>query len=568
MHFTIRSAALIILFASTVGAQTVTFKPHQLKSADGKTVDAEMGELTVRENRTTKDSRTIAIHFVRFKSTAAKPGNPIVYLAGGPGGSGIDAAQGSRFPLFMALREFGDVIAWDTRGVNESGPNMLCEEEYRIAPREPFDRAKAGAEIARAVRKCAERKRAAGIDIGAYNNREAAADLEDLRKALGVPKLILWTISYGSHLGMAAMRFHPALVERAILAGIEGPDDTYKLPSDQQTLIEDIARLAAHDANVRERVPDLMKSMTNVLHELEKSPKSVSLTDPSTGQSTTIVLGPLDFQTIVADMLFAPENFAGLPGFVSRLERGDWMTLALPAAAQRISRAPSIMSVAMDCSAGITEERRRVIASEAKRTLLGDAINIPFPEVCVAVDVPDLGDAYRGPLVTDVPVLMISGTLDGRTRPRQAEEARRTMPNAQHLIIEGAGHSDPLFLSSPKILEAMKAFLRGEPLPERVITLPPMQFSAVRVVASVSEDVLARYPGTYAFANQKLRVVKAGSVLYVFANGGTVPLRPLSATEFFSDVFPSTFRFELDASGKPIAVRFDAEGSEWRAIRE
>jgi hypothetical protein len=226
------------------------------------------------------------------------------------------------------------------------------------------------------------------------------------------------------------------------------------------------------------------------------------------------------------------------------------------------------MSVAMDCSAGITEERRRVIANEAKRTLLGDAINIPFPEICAAIDVPDLGDAYRGPLVTDIPVLMISGTLDGRTRPRQAEEARRMMPNAQHLVIEGAGHSDPLFLSSPKILEAMKAFLRGEPLPERVLTLPPMQFSAVRVVASVSEDVLARYPGTYAFANQKLRVVKAGSVLYVFANGGTVPLRPLSATEFFSDVFPSTFRFELDANGKPIAMRFEAEGSEWRAVRE
>lgn len=45
------------------------------------------------------------------------------------------------------------------------------------------------------------------------------------------------------------------------------------------------------------------------------------------------------------------------------------------------------------------------------------------------------------------------------------------MPNAVTLVIEGAGHSDPLFLSSPKILETMKAFLRGEPVRERYIVL-------------------------------------------------------------------------------------------------
>ena len=73
-------------------------------------VDAEFGTLLVPENRSNPESNLIELAFVRFKSTAKNPGPPIVYLAGGPGGSGIFAAKGSRFPLFMALREIGDVI--------------------------------------------------------------------------------------------------------------------------------------------------------------------------------------------------------------------------------------------------------------------------------------------------------------------------------------------------------------------------------------------------------------------------------------------------------------------------
>jgi CubicO group peptidase (beta-lactamase class C family)/pimeloyl-ACP methyl ester carboxylesterase len=466
------------------------FTPHEFKAPDGTIVPAELGEFLVPENRTRPDSRKIAIRFVRFKSTAAKPGAPIVYLAGGPGGSGIGTASGSRFPLFMALREFGDVIAYDQRGTNQSGPKMTCSEEYMIDPGKPLERAGI-APMTEAVRRCAERLRKEGVDISGYNTIENAADLNDLRKALGVPKLVLWGISYGTHLAAATLRYHPDAVERVILAGIEGPDDTYKLPSDQETLLEEIARLAP--------LPDFLGSLNKLLRELEQSPKSVLLTHPETGQTATVVLGKLDLQRAIADMLFAPASFAGLPEFIQRLERGDWMALGLEIAPTRFGKAPSVMSVAMDCASGITAARRQRIAEEVPRTHLGDAINLPFPEVCAAVNVPDAGDAFRAPLRSGVPALLISGTLDGRTRPRQAEELRMTMPNAEHLVLVGAGHSDPLFLSSPKILEAMKAFLRGEPLRERYIevALPQFKSSSVPQSASVprsSSEFLGKTP--------------------------------------------------------------------------
>ena len=562
----IRTALLTVAMTAGLSAAPAKFTPMTFQAQDGTKVEAEKGEFTVPENRGNPNSRTLTIRFVRFKSTAAKPGNPIVYLAGGPGGSGIGAAMSTRFPLFMSFREHADVIAYDQRGINESQPDMRCTEEYMANPAAPLDRVKAGAAMAAAVRKCAERLRAAGVDLAASNTRENAADLEELRKALGAQKLVLWGISYGTHLAAATLRYHPNTVERVILAGIEGPDDTYKLPSDQQTLMEEIARLAA----VQRRHPDLLGAINKLLRELEARPKSVTLTDPRNNQTATFVFGKLDLQMLLADMLFAPDSFAGMADLVGRLEQGDWTALGLAAAPRRFGTVPSAMSITMDCASGISAGRRQRIAEEAKRTLLGDAINMPFPELCAGMQVPDAGDEFRGPLVNDVPALLISGTLDGRTRPRQAEELRMTMPNAQHLIIENAGHSDPLFLSTPKILEAMKAFLRGEPLRERYLTVPPAQLLPVRRVVTVSDDVLARYAGNYRVDEKTVRkVVKAGNVLYAVRDGSRpFAIRPSSETEFFYEGTPSTIRFETK-DGKVVAMIFKGpDGVEQRSVRE
>lgn len=557
---TLRAALFSVAFATSLAAQTATFQPHKYKPSSGPEVEAELGEFKVPENRTKAGSRQIAIRFVRFKSTGAKPGSPIVYLAGGPGGSGIEAVRGSRFALVTALREFGDVIAYDQRGTNQSGPDMTCTEQFMIAPSEPLDRAKGGAAVNAAAKKCVERLRAAGVDVSAYNTRESAADLNDLRKALGAEKLVLLAISYGTHLSIATVRYHPDAIDRVILAGIEGPDDTYKLPSDQQTLVEDIARLAAKDG----KHPDLIASIGKLLAELEARPKSVTLTHPQTGQTATFVLGKLDLQSVLSSMLFGPDSFAEMPDFVARLEKGDWMALALAAVPNRFGSGNSAMSIAMDCASGISAARRARIAEEATHTLLGDAINAPFPEICAGLGIPDAGDAFRGPLVSNVRALLISGTLDGRTRPRQADELRRTMPNAEHLVIEGAGHSDPLFLSTPKIIESMKAFLRGEPLKERYVEAAPFKFVPPRTVVAVGEAKLAGYVGTYKVDERvEFKVAKHGALLYMSQGSrGPYAMRPLSETEFFFENLGATAAFE----GNVLVVKIN-NGPTYRAAK-
>jgi pimeloyl-ACP methyl ester carboxylesterase len=75
-----------------------------------------------------------------------------------------------------------------------------------------------------------------------------------------------------------------------------------------------------------------------------------------------------------------------------------------------------------------------------------------------------------------VPVLFISGTLDGRTPVANAEQEKKYFPNSHHLVLEGAWHSDPLFLSSPKIQEVMLEFMSGKTPSTTSIKLGPVKF--------------------------------------------------------------------------------------------
>ena len=115
---------------------------------------------------------------------------------------------------------------------------------------------------------------------------------------------------------------------------------------------------------------------------------------------------------------------------------------------------------------------------QSKKSRLGAVINLPYPAVCSAIPVRDLGDDFRKPVSSETPVLVISGTLDGRTPVSNAEAMLPGFKNATHLIIDGAAHSDDLFLSSTKIAETMSDFFSGSKLPReiRIATDEPFTF--------------------------------------------------------------------------------------------
>ena len=451
-------------------------EPYIFETQNGQKVDSELGHLFVPENRSNPESKLIELAFVRFKSTGKNPGTPILYLVGGPGASAISQARGVGFPLYMALREAGDFILLDQRGTGISKPNLTCREKLSYPLDKPLERAELLRLYLEQSRACAQYWRNQGVDLSGYNTNENADDVEALRKALGIQKLSLFGTSYGTHLSLATIRRHGENLNRVVIACIEGPDHTYKLPSNVQGNLEQIAQVYKADPNVGKVIPDFVGLMQTLLDRLEKQPVTVELTDPETKQKVKVTVGKFDLQFLIAN--FLPGRVSAVKRFASvavAMSKGDFSFLAQVSLSARRDSIGSAMSFVMDCASGVSRKRWAQIKLEEKTRMVGSLIDFPFPEICEAWGRPDLGSTFRSPLESKLPVLFISGTLDGRTPVSNAEEIRKGFPNSVHLIVEQAGHVDASMFK-PKTIEGMLEFLKGQPVSTTRVASPPLEF--------------------------------------------------------------------------------------------
>lgn len=473
--------ATSIALAQEPKAGDITFESTTYAPSKGDPVEAERGTLWVPANRSRSGNDLYKLGFIRFKSTSDNPGPPIIYLAGGPGGSGIESARGARFPLFMAMRAYGDVIAFDQRGtgISEPKPILTITRDYPLD--KPIDFDAFMKPIIDQTKTQLDALEAGGLDLASFNTEESADDLNDLRIALGAKKISLWGISYGTHLGLSTIRRHGQHIHKAMLAGLEGPDQSIKLPSDQEALLKDLAARVKNDPELGEHIPDLMGLLGNVLNELEQNPVMVKAFDPVAKERVEVLVDKWSMQFAMVSLLGTTSSSRNIPQLVYNASQGDFRRMGNAAMlARRASNRQLVMALLMDCASGATQARLRQIEKEAEETILGDTINLIYPEICAACAEIDLGDDFRGPLTSDVRTLFISGTLDGRTSVANAEKLIPGFSNSEHLIIEGAGHSDELFLSSAEILKTMQEFMSDNPLSTTHIELSPMKFTKPR----------------------------------------------------------------------------------------
>lgn len=454
----------------------LVLRPHVFASPTTGPVAGELGRLTVPLHHDAgPDAGTIDVGVARVPSSASRPGPPIVVLAGGPGGAAI-APMASNLERILALAEVADVILVDQRGVGSASPNLTTPGRFDLPLGEPATRESLIAEARRLAGPAVEFWSSRGIDLTGFTTVESADDIDALRQGLGAEKISLMGGSYGSHLAMAVVKRHGDHIHRVVLTGVEGPDDTIKLPSAVEAHFQKVSDLAAADPVVGRAVPDLIGLMKEVLSRLADNPVEVEVPDRERDGKVRITVGPFDLQRWTTMAAGAPQAIAALPGSYLRFEAGDFSALAANALAHRRRWLGNAMSWVMDSASGASAARRQRIEAEAASALLGDAIDLPHPYVGDAWGAPDLGDDFRSPVHSQVEALLVSGELDGRTPAANADAVAEGLPNAHRVLVEGMSHAGPV---PDELTVALVEFHRsGQPPADSVHFGAPLPFDA------------------------------------------------------------------------------------------
>ena len=435
---------------------------------------AELGRFKVPENRAAAASRSIELAFVRIPSLSKHPGPPVLWLAGGPGHAGIEDLETPLLSLLLELRKHSDVLVLDQRGTGLSTPRLDCPGAILFRKDLPLDREVVVGALEESARRCSAQWRERGADLAGYNTRESAEDVEDLRRALGAPKLKILAGSYGTHLALAILRAHGDAVERAALVGVVGPDQLRRAPSDTDEQLESIAALVRRDRSLSKRMPDFLATVRQIRDRLAERPAVVTVTGDEGVESVTV--GRFDLAWFTRSLLSSRVSIARLPAIFSAMSEGDFSELAATSLAWRMSPLPSASMFLMRCASGATPARLARIEAERGSALLGDAADLAEERVCEAWGVPRLPEEFRLPVSSPVPTLFVTGTLDGDTPERNAREIFAGFPHAARLQIDGAAHS-LLGLESENERDAIAEFLSGGGAKQAVVRLPALAFS-------------------------------------------------------------------------------------------
>ena len=466
--------------------------PERIPTRDGQFITADRGMIFVPAKRKKKNSTIIGIEVYRFRAEPKEKGAskipPVFQLQGGPGFEGLsDYMKNPRFFEFFVwpvTRTIGtDLVVVGQRGIGSSKPDTLIESAARFSPDEEVT----AEQYAKRIRSACEKGKAfwekQGLDLSGFTVVEAAADVNDVREALGYHKIILQGGSFGSHWGMAVMRFFPGIVERAVLSSLEGPDHTWDMPGWVLNSLRRIAAAAEEDPKLREHIPEggLIAALEQVIARLEKEPVFVEIKPPNS-KPVSVRVDARAIRRLALGYSSSVRGRQGMPAWPSdiiALHKGNYQKAAQYIYRRRLSRPKRTASYfLLDNASGISENRKRQLDADPAAYLLGD-INGIYRSSSPVWEI-NLGDDFRLNFDTDIPTLLVHGTWDVST---PFENARQLAPHfRQGKLVEIIGGSHGAFneavRSSRDFKNAWIRFVRSGDLsgmPEKV-TLPAIRW--------------------------------------------------------------------------------------------
>lgn len=435
------------------------------------------------------ESGTVAVSYAlirRSKLDAPALGT----IAPNPGGPGVPLIAHAEQAVQLSARmlEDHDLLLVDPRGTGLSSP-LDCgadEIDYQLGTRDQQQRM---------VARCAEQlgPRAAG-----YTSAATADDFDAVRARLGIPKLVLYGISYGTYLMPIYAERHPDSVQSMVLTGAYPPDSDPLSRPNAEALSLALQRICE-----RSRACDgatAVADLAAVSQRLAVAP--VAMNGPRPWQLDENKLATLAFETATSNVGANPAELTALgmlPAALHAAVRGDDMPLRDFAA--RAGGEPATEKIDLYLTVACNDyptlwSRQAPVPERAQqyRQVVETAGDTgAFSAAGFNGGIRDGGDAcLRWPAFTeahaapargalpDVPVLVLSGDLDAITPDANGQRVAAMFPRATFLSVPNTGHI-PDLEPSGCVVGIVDHFVRtGTPgSTDCVAAVPPIQVTPV-----------------------------------------------------------------------------------------
>lgn len=403
---------------------------------------ARCGTLEVPLDPAAPDGPTIEIFVARIGALSAEPRpDPLVLISGGPGQSTVDMYLQLR-GAFEPARRDRDVILVDQRGTGRSADGFACEVPDDLS----LDTA-ATEELNRVIDACVA---ALEHDPKFYTTSVAVQDLERARAALGIEQWNLYGVSYGTRVAQHYLRRFPERVRSVVLDGVVppplalGPD----VAREAQRALEQIFARCSADERCGAQFVDLPRLFAEVLARLDA---------PATAAVDAAPLSALELRALVRFMSYNVATVALLPVLISEAHAGNYTPLA-GQARTLLRDLPESLSFPMSSSVTCTEDAPFIPSAATDglaTTYLGTGIVDGLRLICSRWPVGARDADFKASVVSDKPVLLLSGEYDPITPPAYAERVMAEgLGNSVHVLGRAQGHGLVGVGCVPRILRA------------------------------------------------------------------------------------------------------------------
>jgi pimeloyl-ACP methyl ester carboxylesterase len=401
-------------------------------------IEARCGTFEIAEDRARPNGRSIALRIavLAARGDAGVKADPIVHIAGGPGGSAV-ANAGFMLSVFNAANSSRDIVLVDQRGTGGSNP-LTCPRPAKPRTRIAAIRAYAKACIA-----------ALEADPGQYTTVVAMDDLADVLRALGYGEVNLYGGSYGATAAQYFMVQHPELLRTAILDGatlLDIPLFEQWGPNGERALRSILDR-CARAKRCRAAYPRVRREAFEVIAALRRKPVRVNGT----------LIDAASAAGAIQQLSRSEKTAATIPWLAHEAHRRFWLPLEQAVAEFNAQRAaPLVMYWSIVCNEPWARQDagRTAAASRgtylAERTALDAQVTAAVCSFLPKVPQPEWSSARPD---SEKPILFIVGGADPQDPLANVAGAARAMPNSRTIVVPGAGHGAIQLGCIPKLAQ-------------------------------------------------------------------------------------------------------------------